>query len=1220
MESAHRGRMPADQASSSSSVAPDRDVARACERTCGVRCNLRVARQRARQHSAAVEGAVGIAQEEAAEWVHGMAIHAQTVAAIAAGLTAVAAHGTATAQVNGELAAADEEARLTQEAIACKEAEVRALEEALAQKRAKKEAEERAHAEATAKAQADAAKKDAMEAARRKVAEDRAKTEAELAALEAEKARLQRTREAEAARAREEAKRRAAAATAAAMEEAEAKLRRETPPGGSRVETLRKLLKGDASSKMTLDEADTGSSGSSGPTAHRRRKVKGKTPQRPRRPAGGHPHDSDPFFTASDGPATGDERGRQHRQVVAWTGGGGGDVPMEPEGEDENLPPPYRSSESSDTETPRWGDMDEDDDMDFGITKKRPSSDRLRRPGGDPPGPPGGGPSGPPGGRPPSGPPRGGPPGGGGPPGPGGPGGGPPGGPPGDPDDPPGNGDPDTTWRWIVYLRRRVQFLEREVDTGKGEMTRISEVAARAQRELDIARAETRQLNTVISGLQQRLDALEARGSVGSDHPPLESGSSDDAWGPGPGPGRPHPPGGAPRSRPSASAPSLTAPSHHSAGRRNERVPPGSRSEDWREEWQSAEHRNRRAPPRTPVRPRRPAPALEPIPMAGGRYGGLRDEVPRGDVEWDVGEGEDLDLDLEEFDISPPRGVRREAAERSRRRRDEDAYMEGVRREHLGSAYMEDPRRSHRDSMEEMDVAAVGVRGRGRWEPRSTSRPAFMVSKAADATVWEDLKDIKPPMYDGNPLNLDRFLEKLDDWGLTVTEDLPPADAERYVFRRFRYRLPEVLGELYFVATKEGRIKTLKEAKKWLNEQERVDAPQVAAKRWKSIKLEHDGREIRLRDWRDFRGKYTLFRRNVEDWNEGDEQARLLSMLPEAWIKRVTKEESKRAKSNHRVKMMLPKEYHTNVVAWTRKNVARDVKQQSLRNALLITVSGDREKTAMWRLDECELSGQTIRLQPIPARMSCDEILGRVGVEVLKEYRNLHHTRGLRPGDRDVNYVGGGPGGEAAMDPAGAGGDETLVDDDDDDEPAEVAVCAFVAKNLSAGSKPGNWKPLQQGWRKQEKRDPRRIGDPPLSFGEFIRAHPQGCFVCYGRKRGFNHDHRTCPVHKADTEAYKKAHGSKKRAPAGIREAKAEVDKDELAKLMPSVGTELAKEIQEIKRNWVPRSDTKNKENNQNDQNKERNKTTRKEKRDRKKGVNEVDAEETSPTSTTDAP
>ena len=154
----------------------------------------------------------------------------------------------------------------------------------------------------------------------------------------------------------------------------------------------------------------------------------------------------------------------------------------------------------------------------------------------------------------------------------------------------------------------------------------------------------------------------------------------------------------------------------------------------------------------------------------------------------------------------------------------------------------------------------------------------------------------------------------------------------------------------------------------------------------------------------------TLFCRNVEDGNEGDDQARLLSMLPEACIKRVTKEEAKRAKSNHTVKMMLPKEYHTNVVAWTRENVARDVKQHSLRNALLITVSGDREKTAMWRLDECDVSGQTVCLHAIPARMSCDEILNWVGEEVLKEYQNLHHTRGLRPGDRDVNYVGEGPG------------------------------------------------------------------------------------------------------------------------------------------------------------------------------------------------------------------
>ena len=206
---------------------------------------------------------------------------------------------------------------------------------------------------------------------------------------------------------------------------------------------------------------------------------------------------------------------------------------MQPVGEDEDLPPPYRSSESSVTEKPRWGDMYEDDDMDFDYTKKPPSSDPPRRPGGDPPGPPGGGPSGPPGGRPPSGPPGGGPLGGGGPPGQSRTGGGPPGGPPGDPNDPPGDGDPDATRRWIVYLRRRVQFLEREVDTGKGEMTRIARVAARAQRELDIAKIEMVKSANVASATQRQLDIARAEtrqlNKVISG-PAAESGRAGSPW------------------------------------------------------------------------------------------------------------------------------------------------------------------------------------------------------------------------------------------------------------------------------------------------------------------------------------------------------------------------------------------------------------------------------------------------------------------------------------------------------------------------------------------------------------------------------------------------------------------------------------------------------------------------------------------------------------------
>ena len=84
---------------------------------------------------------------------------------------------------------------------------------------------------------------------------------------------------------------------------------------------------------------------------------------------------------------------------------------------------------------------------------------------------------------------------------------------------------------------------QKELDIAKTEMVKIGKVATTAQRELDIVRGETRLLNKVINGLQQRLDELEGSGSVGSDQPPLESGSSDDGWGPGPDPGRAHSPG-----------------------------------------------------------------------------------------------------------------------------------------------------------------------------------------------------------------------------------------------------------------------------------------------------------------------------------------------------------------------------------------------------------------------------------------------------------------------------------------------------------------------------------------------------------------------------------------------------------------------------------------------------------------------------------------------------
>ena len=142
-----------------------------------------------------------------------------------------------------------------------------------------------------------------------------------------------------------------------------------------------------------------------------------------------------------------------------------------------------------------------------------------------------------------------------------------------------------------------------------------------------------------------------------------------------------------------------------------------------------------------------------------------------------------------------------------------------------------------------------------------------------------------------------------------------------------------------------------------------------------------------------------------------------------------------------------------------------------------------------------------------------------------------------------------------------------------------------------------------------EKKEPRQVGSPPLSFGELISDNPQHCFVCYGRSSPFEHDHGTCQIHKAQTEAHKKGHGTKRRRSANIWGAKVGVSQDEISKLM-MVGIEPAKGIQDIKRSSRPKSDK--------DRDKDKDKKGKGGWRKKGDAVNEFAAEQDTPTS--DAP
>ena len=283
-----------------------------------------------------------------------------------------------------------------------------------------------------------------------------------------------------------------------------------------------------------------------------------------------------------------------------------------------------------------------------------------------------------------------------------------------------------------MYLKRKVGNLEREAQINRIEIKKSAAVAMKARKRLVITKYETERLSGVVNKLQTILNSLEDLSSDQSDQPtPLESGS-DNSWAPGPGPSKPCVRCGQPRSD--------HVPSIHVSTGRTHPLPARRSKNEVGEEWLSTDYRRRRDPLTTSVHPKRLKHALEPATPAYGLYPALPDEVPEEDKEWDI-EGPDRDP-MEDFGIIPPR----RAASRSCWYREEEECMEGVHRGVPGEAYLEKPRRSCVDIGEQIDVAAVGTHGGRRWEPELTWRPASMVFKAAEAAVWDNLKDIRPPM------------------------------------------------------------------------------------------------------------------------------------------------------------------------------------------------------------------------------------------------------------------------------------------------------------------------------------------------------------------------------------------------------------------------------------------------------------------------------------------
>ena len=211
-----------------------------------------------------------------------------------------------------------------------------------------------------------------------------------------------------------------------------------------------------------------------------------------------------------------------------------------------------------------------------------------------------------------------------------------------------------------------------------------------------------------------------------------------------------------------------------------------------------------------------------------------------------------------------------------------------------------------------------------------------------------------------------------------------------WVCRTFPHRLAQDLKEELRDQIREGLIQTEQACLQWPEDEERVDAPNQKLEDLWSITLPLERGESRVREWNRYIRKYQRSLKLVEDWNEASEIRHLLKdVLPGHWKRRVEDEEKKRAKKRVAVQIMASEDTHAGRMEFFWRNLGEPSRMFGLKNAVYVEVFGDTIGQRLMRLNNVEWRrGQPLRMQVIFARMSLDEILKYITVELKLNAKN----------------------------------------------------------------------------------------------------------------------------------------------------------------------------------------------------------------------------------------
>ena len=296
---------------------------------------------------------------------------------------------------------------------------------------------------------------------------------------------------------------------------------------------------------------------------------------------------------------------------------------------------------------------------------------------------------------------------------------------------------------------------------------------------------------------------------------------------------------------------------------------------------------------------------------------------------------------------------------------------------------------------EDMETRGVYSHSPGNGSSGGIHLGGVIASDVGDAVRLEDLWGVKIPYYDANAANLEDFILDWEDFAEEVVGEMRQDARDKWACRTFPHRLALELKADLGDQIWEKRISREEQCLDWLEQEERVAAPNQKLDHLWSIPLNLERGELRLRDWERYLRKFCQLLKQVEDWSKSSEFRHLLrNVLPSYWKKRSEDEDKKRAKKRLAVCIMSPKDQNPRIMECFRRNLGEPDRMISMKNSVYVEVFGDTAGGRLLRLNNVEWRrAEKLRMQMIRARTSLDSIVQCVSVQLKLNSKNEAHIK-----------------------------------------------------------------------------------------------------------------------------------------------------------------------------------------------------------------------------------